>query len=169
MTNQSYQDSERDPFGPSGQPGGFATDPQIISGRGTGATGQEAGESTMEKTEAMAGQAQEKAGEMAGQAQEKAGEMAGQAQEKADMGLQKTAESLEKAAETLRQKAEGQDGSMSNVATTAADALEQGAGYLKGTDTEQLLDDLEAMVRQRPVESLLVAAGVGFVVSKALR
>jgi ElaB/YqjD/DUF883 family membrane-anchored ribosome-binding protein len=123
----------------------------------------------MDRTGAMAGQAQEKAGEITGQAQERASEMASQAQEKADVGLQKTAEGLEKAAEALRHKTEGQDGSISNVATTAADALEQGAGYLRGTDTDQLLDDLEAMVRQRPVESLLVAAGVGFVVSKALR
>jgi ElaB/YqjD/DUF883 family membrane-anchored ribosome-binding protein len=112
---------------------------------------------------------QDTAGAMADQAQEKAGQMAGQAQEKADLGIQKTADGLERAAETIRDKIPGESGTMSAAATNAADALEQGAGYLRTTDTEQLLNDLEAMVRQRPVESLLVAAGAGFVLSKALR
>jgi ElaB/YqjD/DUF883 family membrane-anchored ribosome-binding protein len=124
---------------------------------------------TQDTTGAMADKAQEKASEMAGQAQEKAGAIADQAQQKADLGMQKTADSLERAAETIRDKTQGQGGTMSAAATNAADALEQGAGYLRATDTEQLLNDLEVIVRQRPVESLLVAAGVGFVLSKALR
>lgn len=160
MDRQRYEPSV-DPVTPPGQ-GSWNTSSRRLEE-------QQTEDGTQDTTGAMAGQAQEKAGEMAGQAREKAGAMADQAQEKADLGMQKTADGLERAAETIRDKTQGQGSTMSAAATNAADALEQGAGYLRATDTEQLLSDLEDMVRQRPIESLLVAAGVGFVLSKALR
>jgi ElaB/YqjD/DUF883 family membrane-anchored ribosome-binding protein len=185
MTRQPYQDRPSDPLRPAGQESGAVADAWPSSPGGTPVSGQQAwnsadqqrstygegqsAEGLKDKAGAMTDQAQEKAGAMAGQAQEKVSDVASQAQEKADLGLQKTADGLERAAETLRSKTEGQDGAVGVAVTSAAGALEQSAGYLRSTDTEQLLDDLEAMVRQRPVESLLVAAGVGFVVSKALR
>lgn len=103
------------------------------------------------------------------QAKQKAGEMGGQAQEKADQGMEKAAEGLHRAAETLREQGEGREGKVGSVATSAAGALEQGAERLRGSDTDQLLNEVEAMVRRKPVESVLVAAGIGFVLSKALR
>ncbi len=126
---------------------------------------QDGGQQSDQGLRDKAGQMQEKAGQM----QEKAGDLAGQAQQKADAGMQKAAGGLDHAAEALRGKSDMQNGTMGTAATTAAGALEQGAQMLRSTDTEQLLDNIEAMVRQRPVESMIVAAGLGFVVSKAIR
>lgn len=131
----------------------------------------------IEQRETVTGQGQQPDGESradsakqsAQQAKQKAGEMAGQAQEKADVGMEKAAEGLHRAAETLRSQGEGREGTVGSVATSAAGALEQGAERLRGSDTEELLNEVEAMVRKRPVESVLVAAGIGFVLSKALR
>jgi ElaB/YqjD/DUF883 family membrane-anchored ribosome-binding protein len=60
-------------------------------------------------------------------------------------------------------------GSVASIATTAADKMEAGAQMLREKDTEQIVSDLEALVRRKPVESLLVAAGIGFVLSKIVR
>jgi ElaB/YqjD/DUF883 family membrane-anchored ribosome-binding protein len=47
--------------------------------------------------------------------------------------------------------------------------LDQAARYLQDKDSAQLIADLEALVRRKPTESLLVAAGVGFLLSKIVR
>jgi ElaB/YqjD/DUF883 family membrane-anchored ribosome-binding protein len=39
---------------------------------------------------------------------------------------------------------------------------------LRGRDSEQLISELESLVRSKPVESLLVAAGIGYLLSRAL-
>jgi predicted nucleotidyltransferase len=44
--------------------------------------------------------------------------------------------------------------------------LESTGSYLREKDTDQLMSDIEALIRRKPVESLLVAAGAGFVLSK---
>lgn len=91
------------------------------------------------------------------------------AQEKVDQGMDKAAEALNRTAETLRTQGEQRDGAMATVATKAADTLESTGAYLREKDTDQLVSDLEALVRRKPVESLLVAAGIGLVLSKLLR
>jgi len=90
-------------------------------------------------------------------------------QEKADQGMDKAAEALNRTAETLRAQGEQRDGTMASVATKAADTLETTSAYLRDKDTDQLITDLESLVRRKPVEALLAAAGVGFVLSKLLR
>jgi hypothetical protein len=103
-------------------------------------------------------------------AQHKADEMAHQASQKADEGLDKAAIGLDKASDALRSRGESMgEGTVGQAATMAADRLEQGAQMLREKDTDQLVADLEDLIRRRPMESLLVAAGVGFLLSKAMR
>ncbi len=97
------------------------------------------------------------------------GGLAQQAEQKADAGLQKSAEGLNKAADMVRSATEDRSGTVGTVGTQAADVLGKGASYLEKGDSEQFIQDLEALVRRRPVESLLVAAGAGFILSKAMR
>ena len=97
------------------------------------------------------------------------GGIAQKAEHSMDAGMQKSAESLKSVADKARSMSEGRDGTVGSLGTQAADAIEKGAGYLEQGDSEQLMRDLEAMVRRRPVESLLVAAGAGFVLSKVIR
>lgn len=100
----------------------------------------------------------------------KIGDVASQAGEKADAGMEKAVSGMDSLAGTLRQKSESMgSGQIQSVATIAADKIESGAELLRGKDTDQLMNELEALVRRKPVESMLVAAGVGFILSKALR
>jgi hypothetical protein len=95
--------------------------------------------------------------------------LAHQAEQKADAGMQKSAEGLKKAADMARSATEDRSGPVGTVGSQAAEVLDKGANLLEKGDTEQIIQDLEALVRRRPVESLLVAAGAGFIVSKAMR
>lgn len=130
--------------------------------QGTATTAQEKGQQ-------VADQAKQKASQATDQAKEKASQATEQAQQKADQGMDKAASGLDQAAEMLRQQGEQRGGTVASAATTTADKLGSASQYLRDKDSAQLLDDLEALVRSKPVESLLVAAGVGFVLSKILR
>jgi ElaB/YqjD/DUF883 family membrane-anchored ribosome-binding protein len=83
--------------------------------------------------------------------------------------MQKSADGLKKAADKTRTMSEEHGGPMGSIGSQAAGVMEKGADYLEQGDTEQMIQDLEAMVRRRPMESLLIAAGAGFLLSKAMR
>ncbi|MBA3274357.1 MAG: hypothetical protein H0T72_01080 [Chloroflexia bacterium] len=162
--------STRDPL--SSNPFPASNDPFAPVG-----DGNQGSEGMAGKAQEKAGQAQEKAGEVAGKAQDKAGEVTGKAQQKAgevgeqvhskaDSGLDSAASGLGQAADMLRQQGEQRQGTVGTAAAKTADSLESASTYLREKDTDQLMTDLEALVRQKPVESVLVAAGIGFVLSK---
>jgi ElaB/YqjD/DUF883 family membrane-anchored ribosome-binding protein len=111
----------------------------------------------------------EAAAGVAGQAQEKASEMGQKVQEQADAGMDAAASGLGQAASMLRQQGEQREDAMGTAATRTADTLESASTYLQNKDTSQVLDDIEAFVRERPVESVLIAAGIGFVLSKIIK
>lgn len=121
------------------------------------------------KAQDKAGEAKEKATEVAGKAQEKVGQVGEQMHSKTDKGIDTAASGLGQAAGMLRQQGEQRDGTIGTAATKTADTLESASSYLQEKDTDQLVTDLEALVRRKPVESVLVAAGIGFVLSKIVR
>jgi len=91
-----------------------------------------------------------------------------QATSKADAGIEKAAGGLESLATTLRDRGESMgEGQVGSLATAAAERMSSGAEMLRGKDTEQMMTDLEALIRRRPMESLLVAAGIGYLISRA--
>jgi hypothetical protein len=88
--------------------------------------------------------------------------------------MHRAADPLESAADRLEDLADrkgthGAHRELGTVAHTAADGLEAAASYLRGNDLRGLLDDIERMVDERPVQSLLVAIGAGWLVGKILR
>jgi hypothetical protein len=115
------------------------------------------------------GSASEATGQMVETAKQKADQVVGQVSATADAGIDRAATGLDRAAEMLRERAGAQGGSMESMATVAADKLDAAAHYLQGKDSESVIADLEALVRRRPTESVLVALGIGFLLSKALR
>ncbi|MDQ3411540.1 MAG: hypothetical protein M3509_05420, partial [Chloroflexota bacterium] len=128
-------------------------------------------DSTQEQGKQAADQAKQAAGQAIDKAGEKAGQVAGQAGAAADQGIHKAAEGLDQAADMIREKGK-QVGPGTGVQTSVvmvADKLDAASGYLRGKDSDQLVADLEALVRRKPTESLLVAAVVGFFLSKVLR
>lgn len=128
---------------------------------------QQAAQTAKQKGEQVAQTAKQKTNQMTDQAQQKAGQMTDQAQAKADQGMDMAASGLDQAADTIRRQGQQMGGgTASGIANTAANTLDNASQYLRQKDTDELLDDLEALVRRKPVESVLVAAGVGFVLSK---
>ena len=126
--------------------------------------------STIDRAKQAVGSAREQARSAVNTAQQKAGETTEQATAKVDEGMERAAGGIEHLAGTLRHQGQATGGStMQSAATATADKLEAGAKLLHSKDTDQLVADLESLIRRRPVESLLVAAGLGFVLAKAMR
>jgi len=144
------------------------------SPQGTNATS--AVNQAQQKGQEMAGQMGDRYNEAADMAKEKgedarqkAAEMGHMAQDRADQGMDRAAEGLGQAAEKLCEQGEQRGGAMATAATRTADTLDSASHYLRDKDTDQLMSDLESLVRRKPVESLLAAAGIGFVLSKLIR
>jgi len=148
------------------QPGQGTTEDATQTSKEVADTARQKTGEIADKAQAKASDVSDKASEVSGKAQEKAGEVSDKAQDKADQGIDKAATSLGQAAGMLRQQGEQRGGTVASAATMTAGKLEGASQYLKDKDTDQLLSDLESLVRQKPVESLLVAAGAGFLLSK---
>jgi ElaB/YqjD/DUF883 family membrane-anchored ribosome-binding protein len=74
---------------------------------------------------------------------------------------------MEDMAQRLRERApQGQAGT---AAYRAADALDRSGDYLRHSNPDTVRGDLEITIRKHPVESLLVGAGVGFLLGKVFR
>jgi hypothetical protein len=111
----------------------------------------------------------DKARDVVTNVQHKASEIGDQAASRADAGMDKAAHGLDSLASTLRERSQSMgEGQMGSMATMAADRLASGAEMLRAKDAEQMVTDLEALIRRRPVESLLVAVGAGYLLSRAL-
>jgi ElaB/YqjD/DUF883 family membrane-anchored ribosome-binding protein len=133
-----------------------------------------ADESKTDKAKQTANKAKDKASAATDTAKEKASRAKAQASEKADAGMDQAASGVDKLADTIRDKAEssgdgGAMGAVSGQATMVADKLDQASGYLREKDSDELINDLESLVRRKPMESVAVAVGVGFLLSKAFR
>lgn len=107
------------------------------------------------------------ASELVDTAKQKAGEVLDTAAEKVDSAMTATGEHVERLASTVREKAP--EGALGDVATTAADALEKSGRYLQQADLQQVRSDLERMIRDHPIEALLIGFGAGFLLARAFR
>lgn len=164
-SNSANDQNRMDPL--LGTPGGGNVGDRSSStaSTGSGATGQ-TGSQGQQSTDTGT---MDKAKEAMSSVQQKASEIGDQATTKADAGMEKAAGGLDSLASTLRDKGQSMgEGQVGNMATMAADKLESGAELLRSKDTDQLVSELEALIRKRPVESLLVAVGAGYLLSRAL-
>ena len=156
-------------------------------GQGVGGTTADAGGAQSESSGAT-DQAREKAGEVAGQAQEKAQELAGQASEQAKQAagqakdrvrtqiderstqageqVSSQAGDIRTVAEQLREQ--GKD-KPAQLAEQAADRVEQVGSYLRDSDSDKILGDVEDLARQKPW--LVIAGGIalGFAASRFVK
>lgn len=128
-----------------------------------------AGQSQTQRDE-TSGHGQNAGGQAMDMAAEKAGQVAEQATAAVDQGMGKAASGLDMAAEMIRERGEQMGGGgVQSSAVMVADKLDAASDYLRDKDSGQLMADLEALVRRKPTESLLVAAGIGFLLSKMMR
>ncbi len=80
-------------------------------------------------------------------------------------------EKLADLAGALREKsgAMGTESPVANVATKAAGALEQTGSYLQGSTPDDWVGDLKQLISRKPLESVLVAAGLGYMAARAFK
>lgn len=108
-------------------------------------------------------------------AKEKVDETMHRAEDRANRVKDRAAEGLETAAHRLDDVANrqgGQGGAMGragDMAHRAADTMESTARYLRDNDVRALQSDLERMVKESPLQTLLVAVAAGWVLGKILR
>ena len=166
-SNSGDDNSRIDPL-PNAMGGTDAGDVGDTTARGSG-TVDKAKDTVNKAKDTIVGGVQQKASAVSGQASAKASQLGDQATQKADMSKDKAAGGLDSLAHTLRDKSQTMgDGQVGSMATKAADKLEFGAEKLRSKDTDQLLTDLEALIRKRPLGSVAVAAALGFMFARAL-
>ena len=131
----------------------------------------------MPQTDAAKTQAQEKAQEVAGQAKEQAQQAAGQAKfqmrNQVDQRSTQAGEQVSQQASDIRTVAEqlreqGKDGP-AKVADQAADRIERVGSYLKNSDGDRILGDVEDFARQRPMAIMFGGMALGFMASRFLK
>ncbi|MBK6663163.1 MAG: hypothetical protein IPG47_10635 [Thermoflexaceae bacterium] len=141
--------------------------------RGSSAVGADGGSSMMEQAGDVASKAQEAVSSKAEQVKEQAGEMRSQAGEKivagADAGKERAASGLSVAAERMRERADSHEGMQADVATKAADAMDRTASYLKEHDSQELWSEVEAFVKEHPMQAAAGALFAGYMLGKIIR
>ena len=101
------------------------------------------------------------------------GEMRSQAGEKivagADAGKERAASGLSVAAERMRERADSHEGMQADVAAKAADAMDKTASYLKEHDSQELWSEVEAFVKEHPMQAAAGALFAGYMLGKIIR
>jgi ElaB/YqjD/DUF883 family membrane-anchored ribosome-binding protein len=94
---------------------------------------------------------------------------AAQVKDQVDANRNVAAHGLEQAASSIREKAGSLPGgeTVSDLANTAADKLTATAGYVRETDVNTMMADVETLVKNNPGPALMAAAVVGFLVGRA--
>jgi len=129
------------------------------------------------QTQQVADQAREKAGEAAEQARETAQSLAAQAQDRireqvdqrsteAGERVGSTAEDIRSVAQELR--SQGKEGP-AKIATQAAERVESAGSYLRESDANRILGDVEDFGRSRPWAVLAGATLVGLAAARFLK
>jgi ElaB/YqjD/DUF883 family membrane-anchored ribosome-binding protein len=105
--------------------------------------------------------------EIVSDAREKVAEVGAATADRVDSAMTTTGEQMSNLAQTVREKAP--EGKAGEVATKAADALERGGEYLQTADLQVVRGDLERVIREHPIEALLVGVGVGYLLARSMR
>lgn len=130
-----------------------------------GATEREmAGDTEQNPVDAMRDKAQETVDNIKDRAQEVSSQVA----DKADSATTRIGTKMTDAAQTIRERAPS-SGPVSEVADTAAQTMERAGTYLQEQDLAGMRADLEGVIRQHPIESLLVGFGVGYLLARSMR
>jgi len=94
-----------------------------------------------------------------------------QARQTANEKSTQAGEKLTGLADSLRDKTQtlDPDHPVANAATKAAGALEQTGAYLQQSTPDDWVGDLKQLISRKPVESVLIAAGLGYMTARAFR
>jgi hypothetical protein len=119
-----------------------------------------------DKAREAAGQVQEKAQEAAGQAKGRVREQVDQRSTTAGEQVHGVAQDARSVAEELRNKGKDQP---AKYAEQAADRVERLGSYLKDSDADTILGDVEDFARRQPMAVLAGGLALGFAASRLLK
>ena len=149
---------------------------QGFSGSSSGASGQSNESGLADRARSMAGSAQDKLADVGSTVRDKAGNL-----------KNSLADALDSGADKLQQRGQGGagsrlvgstsaggmaiegDGRMAEVTGRMAGGMHATADWLRAADLDGLRTSVEQQVRDHPGRSLLIAAGVGYLLGKAFR
>lgn len=134
---------------------------QSTSAPGASSTGQ-----AQEKVQQVAGQAQEKAQEAAGQAKGQLRSQVDQRSTQAGEQVATTASDIRMVAQQLREQGKDQPAKLAEQAANRAERL---GGYLKESDTDRILHDIEDFGRRQPLAIMFGGLALGFMASRFLK
>jgi ElaB/YqjD/DUF883 family membrane-anchored ribosome-binding protein len=106
--------------------------------------------------------------EVAGTVKSRASEIGARVSDRTDAAMSAAGERIENLGQSLRGRA-SDEGRVGKVLGRTASALEQSGLYLQESTPTDVRMDLEDVMRKRPVTTLLVGAGIGFLIARALR
>lgn len=119
----------------------------------------------------IAGAAQrvaERTREVASNVKSRASQIGSRVVERTDAAMNAAGERIENLGHSLRDRA-SEEGRVGRVLSRTAQALEHGGQYLQESSPSDVRMDLEDVMRRRPITTLLVGAGIGFLIARALR
>lgn len=126
----------------------------------------------------------DRAKDIAGNAQDKLADVGSSVREKAGNAKNSLADALESGADRLRQRAgSGQmagatgtgsvtmdgDNRVAQISNRLASGMDATAGWIRDADLDSMRAAAERQVREHPGRTLLIAAGLGYLIGKAFR
>lgn len=152
--------------------GGRLTPPATSPTHTQSTSGQQnPGGSQTDQMKDKAADTKDKATEAASTAKEKASEATQKATEQVDAKREQAAGAMDTAAVQLRERGESLPGGerTTEMAAAAADKVEATSTYIRDNDVQDMLTDLETVVRSHPTEALIAAGVAGFLVGRMFR
>lgn len=98
----------------------------------------------------------------------RAGDMASTVGHQAEEAVSGLGGQMKHLAGTIRESVP-HEGFVGTAATTVADTLDRSGRYLQEQDLSDMANDLGKVIRQYPIQSVLVGIGVGFLMARAIR
>jgi cell division septum initiation protein DivIVA len=166
------------PQGTQGSHGNFKDKAEGTGAQMGAAAGRKVGEAAeraQQSASSTAQRAQDLASNVTQQAKDVASNVAGKAQEYASTAANKAEDALSSVGDRmsswghqLRETAP-REGVLGSTASSVAGTLESGGRYLQQHGFNDMTDDLSAVVRHYPIQSLLLAFGIGCFLGMASR
>jgi ElaB/YqjD/DUF883 family membrane-anchored ribosome-binding protein len=116
----------------------------------------------------IADDARAKTTEVLDTAKQKTAEATAAANDKASDVMTAAGSQMTNLEQTVREKAPV-EGKAGEIASTTATALERSGRYLQDADPQMIRTDLERVIRDHPIEAMLVGLGIGYLVARSTR
>jgi ElaB/YqjD/DUF883 family membrane-anchored ribosome-binding protein len=153
--------------GSTGTPSGYA----VGSRTGFGSTGEDAGTRAGSYDRKFINEEQgmkERVGEKLSEGKERMGEAAQSGKNRFADKLQRVGDRIEERARHMEQSG-GVQARASHMALRASETLDRGADYIRSHEVAEMRDDLENAIRLRPLLSIGIAIGAGFLLARLFR